>query len=177
MIIPRQFAVLAALFGVVVLGCSQQGAVPPEAEAVKQQFGGYTLERARGEGYVRDEFCLDAASLGAPPERGAMGFHATHPSLLRGPIEAGRPQALLFDADGRVLGVEYEVFADAVRDAPRLFGRIFNKLGAHPGVEGEHYALHYWFVDNPRGSFDDFNPNVTCPTGTTPPPSGAHTGH
>jgi hypothetical protein len=152
-------------------------AVPPEAEAVKQQYGSYALQRAQSEGYVRDEFCLDAAALGQPAQRGAMGFHAADPSLLRGPIDANRPQALMFDVGGRILGVEYEVTTDAVRDTPRLFDRTFTRLTGHPGVQGDHYALHFWFVDNPSGPFDDFNPSVSCPAGTTPPPGGHPTGH
>jgi hypothetical protein len=106
-----------------------------------------------------------------------IGLHSTNESLLRGPIDRDRPQALLFDAEGRVLGVEYEVTTDAVPEAPSLFGRTFTTLAAHPGVEHEHYALHLWFIENPAGPFADFNPNVSCPSGTTPPHGaggGAH---
>jgi hypothetical protein len=167
---------LTALLLALLLGCRGAGAaLPPEAEAVKQQYGAYTLERAAREGYVRDEFCLDAAAFGLPAQQGAMGFHATNESLLRGPIDVNRPQALMFDAQGKMLGVEYEVMTDAVMEAPRLFGRTFAKLPAHPGVEHEHYALHLWFVENPAGAFADFNPRVTCPqqSGPTHAP-GAH---
>jgi hypothetical protein len=146
---------------------------------VKQRYAGYTVAQAEQDGYLRDPFCLDATSFGQPATYGAMGFHATNESLLRGPIATERPQALMFDAQGRVLGVEYEVMTDAVAEAPRLFGRTFTKLPPHPGVDHEHFALHLWFDDNPRGAFDDFNPRVNCPPGSTPPakqPPG-HTGH
>ena len=63
---------------------------------------------------------------------------------------------------------------DAVREPPRLFGRTFGKLAAHPGMEGEHYALHYWFIDNPSGPFDDYNPKVSCPPGSAPPAGAGH---
>jgi hypothetical protein len=171
--------VVLLVLPIILSACAAPASVPPVAEAVKQQLGSYTLQRAASEGYIRDEYCLDAASLGQPANRGAMGFHATHPGLLRGPIEASRPQAFMFDADGRLLGVEYEVTTDAVREAPRLFGRTFTKLSAHPGVEHEHYALHFWFVDNPNGQFADFNPRVSCPSGSTPSPdqSPGHGGH
>jgi hypothetical protein len=111
-----------------------------------------------------------------------MGFHATNDGLLRGPIVAERPQALMFDAEGRVLGVEYEVTTDAVPAPPRLFGRTLAKLPPHPGVEHEHFALHVWFVDNPSGQFADFNPALSCPAGATPPPAQpgqapGHAGH
>jgi hypothetical protein len=153
-----------------------------EVEAVERRYGGYTVARAEQEGYVRDAFCLDAASFGRPAARGAMGFHATNEALLREPIAADRPQALMFDAEGRALGVEYEVTTDAVREPPRLFGRTFAKLPPHPGVAHEHYALHLWFVDNPSGRFADFNPRVRCPPGSTPPPrqpgqAPGHGGH
>lgn len=144
------------------------GGVPPEAEAVRARFGSYTVEQAAREGYVRDEFCLDAAAFGQPPELGAMGFHATNETLLRGPIDSNRPQALMFDAQGQVLGVEYEVVADAVSEPPSLFGRTFGKLPPHAGVEHEHYALHLWFIENPNGALADFNPSVSCPPGSTP---------
>jgi hypothetical protein len=168
--------VLAALLAALLLGCSRSSAgLSPEAEAVKQQYGSYTLERAASEGYVRDPFCLDAAAFGQPAQQGAMGFHATNESLLRGPIDVNRPQALMFDAQGKVLGVEYEVMTDAVPEAPRLFGRTFAKLPSHPGVEHEHYALHLWFVENPAGPFADFNPKVSCPQQSAPSHApGAH---
>jgi hypothetical protein len=43
-------------------------------------------------------------------------------------------------------------------------------------VEHEHYALHVWFVENSSGTFADFNPRVSCPPGSTPPPAPAQ-GH
>src|SRR6266508_4190878 len=143
--------------------------VAGEIEAVKQRYLGYTVAQAEQEGYVRDAFCLDATSFGQPPARGAMGLHATNEALLGGPIAAERPQAFMFDAEGRLLGVEYEVTTDAVPEPPRLFDRTFAKLPPHSGVQHEHYALHVWFVDNPSGQFDDFNPRVSCAPGSTPP--------
>ena len=134
-----------------------------DVDAATQAFSGYTVERAEREGYKRDPLCLDASDFGHDPVLGAMGYHATNASLLRGPIDASRPQALMFDAHGQVLGVEYEIMADAVREAPKLFGRAFTKLPAHAGVSHEHYALHLWFVFNPSGRFADFNPRVSCP--------------
>jgi hypothetical protein len=144
-----------------------------QIDALRARYGSYTLERAAQEGFVRDEFCLDAASLNLPPSRGAMGFHATDEARLRGPIDPERPQALMFDAEGRVLGIEYEIMVDAVPAPPLLFGRTFGKLPAHPGVDHEHYALHVWFVENPGGQFDDFNPRISCPPGSTPPSPGS----
>lgn len=153
------------------------GDIPPEAVPARARFGSYTVEQATRDGYVRDEFCLDAAAFGQPAERRAMGFHATNETLLRDPIDRNRPQALLFDAQARALGVEYEVVTNAVSEPPRLFGQTFIKLAAHPGVEHEHYALHLWFIENPNGALADFNPSVSCPPGSTPrhgPGGGGH---
>jgi len=141
---------------------------PAATAEIRQRYAVYTVERAQQEGYVRDAFCLDALSFGIAGSAGAMGFHATNESLLRGPITPDRPQAIMFDAQGRVLGVEYEITTDVAREAPRLFGQTFNKLPPHPGVHHEHYALHVWFVPNPTGQFADFNPLVVCPPGSTP---------
>ncbi|MBI3964549.1 MAG: hypothetical protein HY329_02855 [Chloroflexi bacterium] len=164
-------------------GCGgQSSGLPAEAEAVRKKYADYTVERAEREGFKRDKFCLDALSLGYPPDKGAMGYHATDETRLRGPIEADRPQALLFDTAGKALGVEYEIHADAAKEPPRLFGQTFTKLPPHPGVEHEHYALHVWFVENPVGQFADLNPKVSCPPSETPafqaPPAGgpSHSG-
>jgi hypothetical protein len=164
---------LTTLLAVFAVACNHASAsspsvFSPKTAQVKQQYGAYTVERAAQEGYIRDEFCLDAAAFGLPANQGAMGFHATNEALLRGPIDASRPQALMFDAEGTILGVEYEVTTDAVSEAPELFGRTFARLPAHPGVAHEHYALHLWFVDNPAGQFADFNPNVSCPQTNDP---------
>ncbi|MGH2491862.1 MAG: hypothetical protein ACRDF9_10160 [Candidatus Limnocylindria bacterium] len=173
----RAIAVAVALSAAVLSACSDAATAPDvkpsamaalESDLVRQRYAGYTPERAEQEGYARDRFCLDSASFGLPAERGAMGFHATKSSLLRGPIDAEHPQALLFDADGRVIGVEYEILAEAVPRAPELFGRTFSKLPKHAGVEHEHYALHVWFIDNPGGRFADFNPRLSCPVESTP---------
>lgn len=161
---------LALVCAIALLGaCAGAGSAPVspspalDVDAATQAYSGYTVERAEREGYKRDSFCLDASDFGHDATLGAMGFHATNASLLRGPIDVKRPQALMFDAHGQLLGVEYEIMADAVREVPQLFGRAFTKLPAHSGVAHEHYALHLWFVYNPSGQFADFNPRVSCP--------------
>ena len=165
--------VIPALALILLAGTSTARAAQSDLDGLKAKYGSYTVEQAASEGYVRDAFCIDAASFGQPAERGAMGFHATDESRIRGPIEVERPQALLFDAAGRVLGVEYEILADAVSAPPQLFGQAFTRLPAHAGMEHEHYALHVWFVDNPSGLFADFNPVVACPPGSLTNPQPA----
>jgi hypothetical protein len=179
----RQLAIRARLLrplaAMVLVSCGtgpaavdrQPGPTPDvlAVESIVAAYAGYTVERAAREGYRADGFCVDASAFGLPPSRGAMGFHSTNDALLRGPIDPQRPQALMFDASGRVLGVEYEVLADAVPAPPQLFGRTFTRLPSHPGVTHAHYALHLWFVENPEGRFADFNPRVNCPAGTGGP--------
>lgn len=172
---PPQLPWWSALTALVLTAGCTGGTLPAEATPVKEKYSQYSLAQAEREGFKRDPFCLDAATFGQPASQGAMGFHATDESRLRGPIEVDRPQAIMFDGDGRVLGVEYEVTTDAVPEAPQLFSKKFTKLPPHPGVDHEHYALHVWFTENPSGVFADFNPKVSCPAGSTP--SGASPGH
>jgi hypothetical protein len=164
-------AIVPALALILLAGSAIARAAQGDVDGLKANYSSYTIEQAASEGYVRDAFCIDAASFGQPAERGAMGYHATDESHIRGPLEIERPQALLLDAAGRVLGVEYEILADAVSVPPQLFGQVFARLPAHAGMEHEHYALHLWFADNPSGPFSDFNPNVACPPGSLPPPN------
>lgn len=138
------------------------------AGEIRERYASYTVDRAHQEGYVRGPFCLDALAFGLPASGGAMGFHSTNEGLLQGPIAPEKPQAIVFDAAGKVLGVEYEITTDVAREAPRLFGQTFNKLPPHPGVHHEHFALHVWLVPNPSGQFADFNPLLVCPPGSTP---------
>src|SRR3954453_4492285 len=166
--------ILIALALILLVGSPIARAAQGDVDGLKVKYSSYTVEQAASEGYLRDAFCIDAASFGQPAERGAMGFHATDESRVRGPIEVDRPQALMFDAAGRVLGVEYEILADAVAVPPQLFGQAFTRLPAHAGMDHEHYALHLWFVDNPSGLFADFNPTIACPPGSLPPPQPAH---
>lgn len=173
---PHLARVMAAILLLTTCGVTQGSPLPTETAsqiaAVTERYSAYTRDRAEREGWKLDKFCLDAAAFGLPASRGAMGFHATNESLLKGPIDAMRPQALMFDGEGRILGVEYEILADAVKSPPQLFGRTFAKLPKHAGVEHEHYALHLWFVDDPAGRFDDFNPRISCPAGSTAPQQG-----
>lgn len=104
---------------------------------VKQTHSGCNPERAEREGFGCDPFCLQATAFGRPAAQGAMGVHATDEARLRGPIEVDRPP-IMFDADGRVLGVAYEVTTDAVSEGPELGApeliALTNGRGSGPGV-------------------------------------------
>lgn len=99
------------------------------------------------------------------PTEGGMGHHFGRLEFLDGRINHLEPQVLLFGADENgnmeFYGVEYIVpFAIHPADAepPVLFGQEY-----HPNHEQEFWALHVWTEkENPKGMFNDWNPNVSC---------------
>lgn len=125
----------------------------------------HSLEQAKKAGYLapRPGDCV-ASPLGA------MGYHFENHALMRdGILDVRRPEVLLYErtSDGKfkLTGVEYFIEADQTTSAPILFGQTFDGPmgGHHPGME-EHYDLHAWlWKDNPRGTFAQWNPTVSCP--------------
>jgi hypothetical protein len=121
----------------------------------------------------------------AEPGMGAMGVHYVKSDLVKDPaIAATEPEALVYapDRHGRLhlAALEYVVIrADwdanqgapsgyvGSRDAPAppmLFGHEFNFTDA-PNRYGlpPFYSLHAWvWKANPAGTFEMWNPNVTC---------------
>ena len=107
------------------------------------------------------------------PGVGGMGIHYVKGALVGdGKVDVRKPEALVYDPDAkgrlRLVALEYVVFQkdwDATHtDPPNLFGHDFelveagNRYGLDP-----FYELHAWvWKKNPRGLFDDWNPNVTC---------------
>ena len=99
------------------------------------------------------------------PPVGGMGFHFGHlENYLDGQAILTRPEVLVYEptADGslRLVAVEYIVplFLWEDGDPPRLFGRDF-----HLSPSGEDWIMHVWlYKTNPRGMFEDWNPNVNC---------------
>ena len=69
----------------------------------------------------------------------------------------------------RLVALEYVVFQDAWRaehatGKPQLFGQKFElvKEGNRYGLPA-FYELHLWaWKHNPSGTFEDWNPRVTC---------------
>jgi hypothetical protein len=101
---------------------------------------------------------------------GGMGTHFVKGALVGdGLVDAGAPEALLYDMSGptpRLLGLEYVVLEADWKGGgvPRLFDREFtridenNRYGLPP-----FYELHVWlWEDNPAGMFADYNPRVGC---------------
>lgn len=131
-----------------------------------------------------DPFAQGATCPGSPT--GKMGYHlvnvslrgsAAHPAAGDAIIDLLHPEMLLYSkrADGtmQLVGVEYLVFKAAWEREhgvgaapPEILGHKL-VLSSHTFVAGgpsiEHYELHVWvWSHNPNGTFDPWNPNVTC---------------
>jgi hypothetical protein len=105
-------------------------------------------------------------------QEGAMGVHYVNGDFVGdGLLDAGKPEALMYERrNGRMylLGVEFIVMVEAwhAKNAqpPTLMGQVFTYNGS-PNRYGlpPFYALHVWaWRDNPRGTFVDWNPHVSC---------------
>jgi hypothetical protein len=99
---------------------------------------------------------------------GGMGYHYINTDLLDTTVDVLHPESLLYapDANGSIqLGaVEYMVPAAAWdaenSEPPQLLDQSF-----HLHERLEMYVLHVWiWKDNPSGTFEDWNPEVSCPT-------------
>lgn len=98
------------------------------------------------------------------PIQGGMGYHYGKPALIDGTVNALEPELLLYEpqknGDLRLVAVEYVVPFGAwtAPEPPRLYGQFFHRNEAF-GL----WVLHVWhFRENPRGTFADWNPKVTC---------------
>jgi hypothetical protein len=149
------------------------------------------VDVALAEGYVQDHMCASAEMMGYPAELGAMGIHFFHPGLLGitrlEPRVDGtgthtdftRPAILIYEPqpDGRLelVAVENLVFRAAWYGAgnaapPTFHGKSYDPMEDDPETELDeahmfepHYDLHIWlYRQNPRGTYEPFNPAVTC---------------
>ena len=104
-------------------------------------------------------------------DHGAMGIHYVNAALLNGTLDATHPQALIYEpSNGQMNLVGVEFIVDAATwlknnaNPPVLEGQTFlfvdspNRFNIPPFFE-----LHVWaWRANPKGSFMDWNDNVTC---------------
>jgi hypothetical protein len=122
---------------------------------------------AKAEGYALSFGCVSGDDLGA------MGLHFINGDILNsGVLDPTRPQIVIYEPmpDGslHLIGADYLVFADAWNAThsapPEMMGQLFH-LFTSPNRFGlpNFYTLHVWaWKDNPKGSFVNWHPNVSC---------------
>jgi hypothetical protein len=130
------------------------------------------LDKAKAAGYglltdAEGVACIDN------PGVGGMGIHYVKNEFVGdAAVDAARPDALVYEPTRhgrlRLVAVEYVVFQEAWdathTSRPELFGRRFELIpaGNRYGLPA-FYELHAWLWKfNPRGTFDDWNPRVSC---------------
>ncbi|MGI9627001.1 MAG: hypothetical protein ACR2QM_09210 [Longimicrobiales bacterium] len=117
-----------------------------------------TFENAAPGGYVAKlSECVESPA-------GGMGYHYGNPALIDTQLDPLRPEILLYEprknGSLRFVGVEYIVPIDAwtENDPPEVNGFSLHRndlLGL--------WLLHVWTErHNPSGTFEDFNPRVSC---------------
>jgi hypothetical protein len=139
----------------------------PLARAVRQSTEAFRdVGAAVAGGYALASGCVSG------PEEGAMGVHYVNASLVGdGKLDAAQPEALVYEPRNgqlQLVAVEYLVLAeqwDASNEHPPVLqGQHFHYVSA-PNRSGlpAYYELHVWaWKKNPRGTFADWNPRVSC---------------
>jgi hypothetical protein len=116
------------------------------------------------------------------PGTGGMGFHYINTGLLDESLDASQPEALVYqqlpNGDLHLGAVEYIVPQAAWdadhpldgqghRELPAIEGLAPETMTLHLNAGLQVYVLHAWvFTENPAGTFEDWNPDVTCLAGT-----------
>jgi hypothetical protein len=100
---------------------------------------------------------------------GGMGYHYGNLSLIDGVVQALKPEILVYEPlqNGglQLVAVEFVVpyTAWTKPNPPAIAGVAFHKNDAF-----QLWVLHAWVhKNNPRGTLNDWNPNVSCQFATT----------
>ena len=153
---------------VVAVGPAQRSQSTNLVQAVRDATRPFRdVTAAEAAGYVAMTSCVSG------PEEGAMGVHYANSALFEEDpaLIPEQPEILVYEVRGgqpRLLAVEYVVDAAAWNAAnpspPVLLGQHFHFVnGPNRYGPGAFYELHVWaWKNNPRGTFADWNPNVTC---------------
>jgi hypothetical protein len=139
----------------------------PIVRAVRAATRDYLdVNAATAAGYV------SAGSCATGPNEGAMGVHYVNEAYLAdGLVDVNRPEILVYEPhDGRLqlVAIEYFVLSeqwDAANEGPPILGgQLFHYLGAPNRLRSPaNYQLHVWaWKENPKGTFVDWNPDVSC---------------
>jgi hypothetical protein len=101
------------------------------------------------------------------PGVGGMGFHYIDANALDIKLDLSHPEAMVYTPtpDGLQLGaVEYIVPEDKWLAAGNTGSPELNGMSLHLDPVLHVYVLHVWvWKNNPRGVFNDWNSNVSCP--------------
>jgi hypothetical protein len=135
--------------------------------AVRRATAQYlNVQNALDDGYMDTQNCVSG------PEEGAMGVHLVKLSLFDHVLKVEEPEALVYEPKGgrfRLVAVEYITPAAAWQSnnpgaQPILNGHLFHFVpGPNRYGPDAFYELHVWaWKHNPRGTFSDWNPNVSC---------------
>ena len=169
------------------------------------------VSAALADGFVAAQACETATHMGLPASTGGMGVHYFRPELLGVDSPPGarvsghglhldflHPSILIYEpqADGsmELVAIENLVFEAAWRAAgrdapPSLHGRQWDHMADDPATAADeahgfapHYDQHLWlYRDNPAGTYEPFNPNVSCNHyaggGANQAGHGTHAGH
>ena len=156
----RWAGVLALLSSIAYAGVSTgHGSSPTLIDRVRganDRFKNVTV--AVHEGYA-------AIPCASGADGGAMGIHYVNSNLLAaGVVDIEHPQAVMYEPtpDGKMMLIAVEYITP--NGPASLEGHLFNFTGS-PNRYGlsPFYGLHVWaWKANPRGTFADMNPDVTC---------------
>lgn len=161
-------AVLAVAGTATAVAAAPGGASLADIRAATAAFHdiGVATDAGYGEFYV----CTDNETAGV----GAMGQHYVRGDLVGDPaIDPLHPEALVYepkpDGGWRLVGVEYVVLqadwhAAFGATTPTVMGLSLKAVDA-PNRYGlpPFYQRHVWlWRHNPAGTFEDWNPNVSC---------------
>jgi hypothetical protein len=127
--------------------------------------GFHRPEAAIAAGYVPTNECVDL------PGVGGMGYHYINYGLLFDGTDYSAPEVLIYaDQPGgkrRLVALEY-ILVDADQDPSTVehhswAGEHYHHLKGDGVHMPYHYPLHVWaWSNNPAGTFEDWNPKVSC---------------
>jgi hypothetical protein len=152
----------AALLAIAAVAGAENTRTARQLDVVKRATARFKdVSKPEAAGYVSTGECVTGRG-------GAMGVHYIKGALLADPkLDLRKPELLLYEPqeDGgmKLVGVEWMVLDTGQKSAPRIMGRRFDGPMDHNGTAPMHYDLHVWTARrNPRGTFSQYNPRVTC---------------
>jgi hypothetical protein len=104
----------------------------------------------------------------APDGSGAMGYHYINTSMLDTQLSETQPEALVYEplpnGELKLAAVEWIVPIEPWENAGNSMPPEIHGHHLHANEALGVYVLHAWlFRNNPAGTFEDWNPKVTCP--------------